>query len=682
GPAIARVPNVTQTAPAFVATPRVATAPASAQVLLEIVAEKTGYPLEMLELDMQLDADLGIDSIKRVEILSALQDRLPEAPVVGPEQIGSLRTLRQIAEFLQGQKQAQARPSFEPAAEPAAPGRNGDAHPALPADRPAPLVSAAVVVSDVLLSVVAEKTGYPPEMLELDMQLDTDLGIDSIKRVEILSALQDRLPEAPVVGPEQIGSLRTLRQIAEFLDRKPQPPALEPIPTAAGQILDCWTPRAVPLATPDQRPPASVAQGSEIWICDDGSPLPSALRANLERLGHQVRLIAPEGMTVPDPTSNLGALIILAPLLASTTFIPNAFRLVRAAGPALRREAGRGGTALLSVSRLDGSFGFGPSGIEAHFDVDSGALAGLVKSAQQEWPEVHCKALDLDPCFDSAQAVAELIVQELFCRGPAEVGISDSARQAIELIALPGAKRSPRREPFLVPGDLVLASGGARGITAEVAVALASSLRPRLALLGRTPAPQAEPSWLAQVQGETALRRAIRDHAEGPLSPSALNEKVKAVLAQREIRRNLERIAAAGSEVSYHAVDVRDHAAVRELAEKLKRQFGPLRGLVHGAGVLADRHIEDQTDLQFAHVFETKVEGLLGLVDGVDWDALQFLALFSSSSARFGRVGQAAYATANEWLNKWAQRSAREHPRCRVVAFNWGPWDGGMVTDA
>ena len=51
---------------------------------------------------MQLDADLGIDSIKRVEILAALQERLPEAPVIGPEHLGTIRTLGQIAEFLGG----------------------------------------------------------------------------------------------------------------------------------------------------------------------------------------------------------------------------------------------------------------------------------------------------------------------------------------------------------------------------------------------------------------------------------------------------------------------------------------------------------------------------------------------------------------------------------------------------
>ena len=71
-------------------------------MLVEVVSEKTGYPAEVLEPGMQLDADLGIDSIKRVEILAALQERLPEAPVIGPEHLGTIRTLGQIVEFLAG----------------------------------------------------------------------------------------------------------------------------------------------------------------------------------------------------------------------------------------------------------------------------------------------------------------------------------------------------------------------------------------------------------------------------------------------------------------------------------------------------------------------------------------------------------------------------------------------------
>ncbi len=134
--------------------------------------------------------------------------------------------------------------------------------------------------------------------------------------------------------------------------------------------------------------------------------------------------------------------------------------------------------------------------------------------------------------------------------------------------------------------------------------------------------------------------------------------------------------------MEYHAIDVRDRGAVKNLLAEVCLRSGPIRGMIHGAGVLADRRIEDQTDAQFAQVFDTKVQGLEALAGAIDLSCLRFMVLFSSSTARFGRVGQVAYAAANEFLNKWAQREARRHPDCRIVAFNWGPWDGGMVTES
>src|SRR6185369_1282844 len=142
-------------------------------------------PVEMLDLDMGLDSDLGIDSIKRVEILSAIQERLPNAPLIGPEHLGTLQTLGQIASFL-GKGSVAGATHAAPAAQGAA--------------------SAGVDAAAALLAVVSEKTGYPVEMLDLDMGLDSDLGIDSIKRVEILSAIQERLPNAPLIGPEHLGT--------------------------------------------------------------------------------------------------------------------------------------------------------------------------------------------------------------------------------------------------------------------------------------------------------------------------------------------------------------------------------------------------------------------------------------------------------------------------------------------
>ncbi len=245
----------------------------------------------------------------------------------------------------------------------------------------------------------------------------------------------------------------------------------------------------------------------------------------------------------------------------------------------------------------------------------------------------------------------------------------------------PGLVRG--RPPRLGPDDLVVISGGARGITAEVAVALAREWQPRLLVLGRSPSPEdEEDEGIAACRDEAELRRYLLSGPDRGRSPQAIGERVRRILADREIRSNLGRIAAAGSRVVYRSVDVRDRTAVRDVVARARDELGPIRGLIHGAGVLADRRIVDQTDAQFALVYDTKVAGLLNLFEAVDPEALEFLVLFSSSTARFGRTGQVAYAAANEYLNKWAQQAAIRLPDCRVVSFNWGPWAGGMVGDA
>ncbi|MDP9169450.1 MAG: acyltransferase domain-containing protein, partial [Acidobacteriota bacterium] len=171
------------------ASPRT-TAPAVhvADQLLRIVSEKTGYPVEVLDLDADLESGLGIDSIKRVEIFSALQEEVPGLPELKPENMAELRTLAQIAAFLG----------------------------ATPPVATTPVATTINATGD-LLRIVSEKTGYPVEVLDLDADLESGLGIDSIKRVEIFSALQEQVPGLPELKPENMAELRTLAQIAAFL---------------------------------------------------------------------------------------------------------------------------------------------------------------------------------------------------------------------------------------------------------------------------------------------------------------------------------------------------------------------------------------------------------------------------------------------------------------------------------
>jgi NAD(P)-dependent dehydrogenase (short-subunit alcohol dehydrogenase family) len=531
----------------------------------------------------------------------------------------------------------------------------------------------------VLLEVVSEKTGYPAETLGLDMALDADLGVDSIKRVEILSALQERLPSAPAVKPEHLGTLHTLRQLADFLAGRPDPapppvaPPLPPAPALTRLVL-----RAVPLDARWPRPAIAPPAGAEIWVASDDAELARALESRLLGRGVRPRLLPCAGLAdQPRPEALAGLILLARPDGGDDALLRNALLAARQAGPALREAGRRGGAVLAAVSRLDGAFGL--AGLDPSREPLDGGLAGLAKTAAREWPEVNCKAVDLAGDFADLEQAADALLEELFLAGPAEVGLSGRGRVALEAVPQPLAVGPAAAVP-LSPGDVVLVSGGGRGVTAEAALALARAFRPTLVLLGRSPPPDREPDWLAPLTSEADIKRELTGRANGSASPRRIGEQYRLLAAQREVRRTMARLEEAGAKAIYQAVDICDAAAVAELCVRLRRDWGPVRGLVHGAGVLADARLEDKTAEQFDRVYRPKVVGLRSLLGALPADELRALVLFSSTTARLGRAGQADYAMANEALNKLAQREARRRPGCRVVSVNWGPWDGGMVT--
>jgi len=170
--------------------------------------------------------------------------------------------------------------------------------------------------------------------------------------------------------------------------------------------------------------------------------------------------------------------------------------------------------------------------------------------------------------------------------------------------------------------------------------------------------------------------------AGGVGDPAAIRGQVRRILAGREVRGTLEALASAGSQAQYVAVDVTDTQAVSEALATVRSEWGPITGLLHGAGVLAGKRIEDKTLEQFERVYRTKVSGLQALLGATAEDPLKAICLFSSVAARYGNAGQCDYAMANEVLNKVARDQAARRSDCAVVSIGWGPWDGGMVTPA
>jgi NAD(P)-dependent dehydrogenase (short-subunit alcohol dehydrogenase family) len=202
-------------------------------------------------------------------------------------------------------------------------------------------------------------------------------------------------------------------------------------------------------------------------------------------------------------------------------------------------------------------------------------------------------------------------------------------------------------------------------------------------LLGRTPLDE-DPAGLRSIPDEAGLKRAVMQElvaAGARPAPAEVAAKVARVLSGREVRATLAALAQSGSEARYLPVDVQDAAALSAALEGVRREWGPIKAVVHAAGVLADKKIQEKTDEQFDRVFDTKVSGLRALLAATAADPLAALCLFSSVAARSGNPGQCDYAMANEVLNLVAcAEQRRRGPGCAVRAIGWGPWAGGMVT--
>jgi len=424
--------------------------------LLTVVSEKTGYPRETLELGMDMESDLGIDSIKRVDILGTMQTRFT-LPRLAPEELAELRTLAQVVAHLQG---VAAPVAVAPAPVVETPRRGVST---VPAADPAHLAK----LTEGLLTVVSEKTGYPRETLELGMDMESDLGIDSIKRVDILGTMQTRFT-LPRLAPEELAELRTLAQVVAHLQGV-SAPALTPALSHGERESDLPSPRGrgvggegapqwaaptspatlVRLPLPD-RLETPVPDGWSCVITDDGTPTAAALAAALAARGWQpvvlrlptslvgARPALPPGVgrvalhdlsegqleqalrMIAEGYGPVGGFIHLHPqpaALPHTTDLLNdseqqivrlIFLAAKLLAPTLT-TAGRSGRSLfMAVTRMDGELGTGTGRAVSPV---GGGLFGLVKTVHQEWAGVFCRGIDLSPEIGAEQS-AQMIVAE------------------------------------------------------------------------------------------------------------------------------------------------------------------------------------------------------------------------------------------------------------------------------
>jgi acyl transferase domain-containing protein len=670
-------------------------------LLLTIVADRTGYPPEMLSLDADLEADLGIDSIKRVEIVGALQKQLPaEIGAAMQSAMESFTRAKSLATILE-RLSALGASSSASASVAAAP----------------VFVQASVATSfdarELLLGIVADRTGYPAEMLALDADLEADLGIDSIKRVEIVGALQKQLPaEIGAAMQAAMESFTRAKSLAIILERlgalgseaaAPSSRAAPILTAASEQVLvqvaaaAAEVPRYVIRPCPAPLPSARIKLSGAVVVAGGREAIVSPLIKRLESAGLMpVRLDAIDAATLAASVARIRAehgsiagVIHLHGLaedqpqtlvewqqLGERSVI-SLFRLLQPIGEGLAKLR------VIAASRLGGTFGRDAVGPGTPL---AGGLNGLLNCVRDEYPQATLRAVDFNGQTDDT--IASHLVDELLADDRCvEAGHTGDARYSVTTVeeALADTPFAPHLQP--AADWVVVATGGARGITAEL---LEEMVVPgiTLVLLGRTPEPAPESSIfggaIASANDPASLKRVLieqmRERGEMP-KPVEIDRAVQKILTEREVRANLQRLRAKGATVGYFACDVRDEAAFGGVIDGIYAHYGRIDAVLHGAGVIEDKRIADKADDSFARVFNTKLDSSFILTQKLRPETLKLFVFFTSVAGRYGNRGQIDYAAANEACNRLAWTLSRRWPETRVIAANWGPWDAGMASE-
>ena len=582
-----------------------------------------------------------------------------------------------------------------------------------------------------VLRIVGERTGYPPDMLDVDADLEADLGIDSIKRVEIAGRLRKAFPHlGPTPESSAAGNLASLRSLRALIDRiatvtaaggsaasKPAVPATTPTdaarPAAASASAgDVHVPRFMLRSEDAPAPdaPAELPRDAAFLITDDGRGAAVSVAAQIRARGGRAVLLSaaplsgsggadlyeadftkPESLlmvvqAVRKAEGRVAGIVHLLPLgleraaqemdLATWRHalqqqVKSLFYLAQAAAADFRASDAEHRVRILAA--IDARHAF----------PGQGGIAGLVNALATEWPGVIGRTLALNG-DDPLPILTRRIMDELSCDdGTRFVDFHEKRRQRIRIEPVELDPRAEERVR-IAPDWVILLTGGARGITGQVALELAERFKPTLVLTGRSPLPEAgESPDTRGVESPAELRRLLAGQLSAAGGKAALSEievAYRRLCREREMRDTLAALRATGARVTYLQADARDGRAFGEAIDRVYAEFGRLDGVVHGAGVIEDRRVEEKTPESFDRVFDTKADGAFVLAQRLRLDSVKFVVFFSSVSY-LGAAGQSDYAAANGVMNALARHLDRRTPG-RVVSVLWGPWGGaGMASE-
>jgi enediyne polyketide synthase len=265
--------------------------------------------------------------------------------------------------------------------------------------------------------------------------------------------------------------------------------------------------------------------------------------------------------------------------------------------------------------------------------VQNGAGGAFARTLHLEAPEVTCCVIDVPTGHPMAPKWA--VQEALAASGYSEVHYDREGIRRTPVLKAVRPEVSPVWSDGLGSRDVLLVTGGGKGIGAECALHLARETGVRLALLGRS-------------RPETDL----------------------------SLSSNLQRIAGSGAAFQYFSADVTDHESVRDAVHAAEKALGPVTSVLHSAGNNTPQLITGLEIDAFQRTLKPKLDGLRNVLAAIQPERLRLLITFGSLIARTGLPGEADYGMANEWLRRYLEEWHEKHPMCRCLHLDWSVWAG------
>ncbi len=305
-------------------------------------------------------------------------------------------------------------------------------------------------------------------------------------------------------------------------------------------------------------------------------------------------------------------------------------------------------------------------------------LLGMFLAAAQEYPDFLFRTVSLDGDTDFQAALAQaldtdLSLMQLIYEGP---------QALVQKAVVEPASWQPEPSFSLNPGDVIVISGGARGVTPYLARALAP-YAVRVALLGRTELnPDVDYDALVKsVKDEAALRRFLKKQ-QPDLTAAQLETGVARLQAGLEVVRTLQEFSHAGLEARYFPCDVAQAEAVQKALDQVTGEWGRIDGIIHGAGITHDSFLAFLSPEDFSRVEKVKLSGAVNLLHAAQDHGLRFLVGLSSAACIQGNPGQANYAAANRAMSAFIRAQTPPAGTLFAKAFMLPPIEGvGMADD-